>query len=110
MERCRVSLMSLWAPTEFDIPGNMVWAALFYAVVGSLLTLLLGAPMVDINVRRNQAEADHRFALIRMRENSEGIALIRGAADEDRHPPRRLRARRLRDEGALRAGADADVP
>jgi putative ATP-binding cassette transporter len=69
---------------EFDIPGYMVWAALLYAVVGSLLTLLLGAPMVDINVRRNQAEADHRFALIRMRENSEGIALIRGEGDEDR--------------------------
>jgi putative ATP-binding cassette transporter len=69
---------------EFDVPGYMVWAALFYAVVGSLLTLLLGAPMVDINVRRNQAEADHRFALIRMRENSEGIALIRGEGDEDR--------------------------
>jgi putative ATP-binding cassette transporter len=78
------SLHVAFGAYEFDIPGYMVWAALFYAVVGSLLTLLLGAPMVDINVRRNQAEADHRFALIRMRENSEGIALIRGEPDEDR--------------------------
>jgi putative ATP-binding cassette transporter len=69
---------------EFDIPGYMVWAALLYAVVGSLLTWLLGGPLVQINIRRNEAESDHRFALIRMRENSEGIAMIRGEADEDR--------------------------
>jgi putative ATP-binding cassette transporter len=70
--------------TEFDVPGYMVWAALLYALVGSGLTLLIGGPMVSINIRRNEAESDHRFALIRMRENSEGIALIRGEPDEDR--------------------------
>ncbi len=70
--------------SEFDIPGYMVWAALLYALIGSVLTWVLGGPMVQINIRRNEAESDHRFALIRMRENSEGIALIRGEADEDR--------------------------
>jgi len=69
---------------EFDVPGYMVWAALLYATVGSVITMILGAPMVHINIRRNEAEGDHRFALIRMRENSEGIALIRGEPDEDR--------------------------
>jgi putative ATP-binding cassette transporter len=70
--------------SEFDIPGYMVWAALLYAILGSALTFLLGGPLVSINMRRNEAESDHRFALIRMRENSEGIALIRGEPDEDR--------------------------
>ena len=70
--------------SEFDIPGYMVWAALLYATIGSLLTWVLGGPMVQINIRRNEAEGDHRFALIRMRENSEAIALIRGEGDEDR--------------------------
>ncbi|SFK42450.1 ABC transporter ATP-binding protein/permease [Falsiroseomonas stagni] len=69
---------------EFEIPGYMVWAALLYAVVGSVLTWFIGGPMVDINIRRNEAESNHRFALIRMRESSEGIALIRGEADEER--------------------------
>ncbi|WP_372623962.1 ABC transporter ATP-binding protein/permease [Falsiroseomonas sp.] len=72
------------AATEFTIPGYMVWAALLYATLGSVLTFLLGGPLVEINMRRNQAEGDHRFALIRIRENSEGIALIRGEPDEDR--------------------------
>jgi putative ATP-binding cassette transporter len=52
--------------------------------MGSLLTFALGGPMVSINMRRNEAEGDHRFALIRIRENSEGVALIRGEPDEDR--------------------------
>ncbi|MBX9593421.1 MAG: ABC transporter ATP-binding protein/permease, partial [Roseomonas sp.] len=69
---------------EFEIPGYMVWAALIYAVIGSVLTWFIGGPMVDINIRRNEAESNHRFALIRMRESSEGIALIRGEADEER--------------------------
>ncbi|MBU8545675.1 MULTISPECIES: ABC transporter ATP-binding protein/permease [Roseomonadaceae] len=69
---------------DIEIQGYMVWAAVIYAVVGSVLTMFIGGPMVAINSRRNEAESDHRFALIRMRENSEGIALIRGEADEER--------------------------
>lgn len=70
------------AGTEVVIPGYMVWAALFYAVVGSGLTYLMGRPLVDLNVRRTGAEADFRFALTRLRESSESIALIKGEADE----------------------------
>jgi putative ATP-binding cassette transporter len=70
--------------TEFDIPGYMVWAALLYAGIGSGLTWLIGRPMVEANIRRNEAESEHRFALIRLRESSEGVALIRGERDEER--------------------------
>ncbi|MDO9711181.1 ABC transporter ATP-binding protein/permease [Paracraurococcus lichenis] len=70
--------------TEFDIPGYMVFAALLYAFIGSFLTWRIGGPMVEANIRRNEAESDHRFALVRLRESSEGVALIRGEADEER--------------------------
>ncbi len=69
---------------EFEIPGYMVFAALFYAGIGSALTWFIGRPMVAANIRRNEAESDHRFALIRLRESSEGVALIGGEADEER--------------------------
>ncbi|HYZ30764.1 MAG TPA: ABC transporter ATP-binding protein/permease, partial [Crenalkalicoccus sp.] len=69
---------------EIAIPGYMVWAALLYAGIGSGLTFLIGRPMVGLNVRRNQAESDHRFALVRLRESSEAIAMIRGEPDEER--------------------------
>ena len=70
--------------TEFDIPGYMVFAALLYAGIGSALTFFIGRPMVAANARRNQVESDHRFALLRLRESSEAVALIGGEADEER--------------------------
>lgn len=60
----------------------MVWAALLYAGVGSWVTWLLGRPLVNINVERNGREADFRFSLVRLRESSEAVALIRGEQDE----------------------------
>jgi putative ATP-binding cassette transporter len=77
-------LQVAFGSNQFDIPGYMVFAALIYAVIGSTLTYFIGRPMVDINIRRNEAESDHRFALIRIRESSEGVALIRGEPDEER--------------------------
>ena len=64
------------------IPGYMVFAALFYAGVGSILTYFVGRPIVAANLQQNESEADYRFALVRLRENSEAVALIRGEADE----------------------------
>ncbi|MDB5405701.1 MAG: hypothetical protein JWL84_613 [Rhodospirillales bacterium] len=70
------------AGTTFEIPGYMVAAALFYAAVGTTVTYFVGRPIVSANINQNAAEADYRFALVRLRENSEGIALIRGEGDE----------------------------
>ncbi|GAA0602736.1 hypothetical protein GCM10009416_45660 [Craurococcus roseus] len=69
---------------ETEIPGYMVFAAAIYAVVGTWATWAIGRPMTAINALRNEVESDHRFALVRLRENSEGVALIRGEADEER--------------------------
>ena len=70
---------------EIAISGYMVWFALGYAFIGSGLTWAFGRPMVRFNFQRNAREADFRFALIRVREYSESIALNRGEADEIRH-------------------------
>ncbi|MEJ0067552.1 MAG: ABC transporter ATP-binding protein/permease [Pseudomonadota bacterium] len=67
---------------HINIHGYMVWFALAYAVMGSALTWAFGRPMVRINADRNAREADFRFSLVRVRENSEGIALCRGEPDE----------------------------
>lgn len=70
------------AQHRIDIPGYMVWAALVYALVGSVLIKRFGAPLVAINYRQQQVEADFRFGLIRVRENAEQIALYGGAQAE----------------------------
>ncbi len=66
----------------FAIPGYLVWAALIYAVVGSLLTHLIGWPLIPLNFQKQRVEADFRFNLVRTRENSEQIASLRGETAE----------------------------
>ena len=68
--------------TSLAIPGYLVWAALLYAIAGTTLTHLVGWPLVGLNFRQQRFEADFRFNLVRVRENSEQIALLRGETDE----------------------------
>lgn len=67
---------------DIDFPGYMVWGALIYAVLGTWLTHLIGRPLVWLDFRQQQYEADFRFNLVRVRENAEQIALLRGEAAE----------------------------
>jgi putative ATP-binding cassette transporter len=68
----------------FGIPGYMVFAALLYAGIGSGLTFLVGRPIVAANMQQSASEADYRFALVRLRESSEAVALIHGEKDEEK--------------------------
>ncbi len=65
------------------IPGYMVWVALAYAVVGTWLTHLVGRPLAMLSFRQQRVEADFRYALVRVRENMENIALYRGEEEEE---------------------------
>ena len=65
-----------------EIPGYMVWVALVYAIAGTWLTHGIGKPLVGINFELQRNEADFRYALVRLRENAEGVALYRGEAGE----------------------------
>ena len=62
-----------------------MWAALIYAMVGTYFTHLIGWPLVGLNFKQQRYEADFRFNLVRVRENSEQIALLKGEpAETDR--------------------------
>jgi vitamin B12/bleomycin/antimicrobial peptide transport system ATP-binding/permease protein len=67
---------------DIPIPGYLVWAALIYAVLGTVLTHLIGSPLMGLNFQQQQFEADFRFNLVRARENAEQIALLRGEPAE----------------------------
>ncbi len=68
--------------SDWTIPGYLVWAALIYALIGTLLTHWIGWPLVQLNFNQQRFEADFRFNLVRVRENSEQIALLRGEKAE----------------------------
>ncbi len=67
----------------WSISPELVYFLVGYASFGTFVTLrLFGQPLTVLNFRQLQREADLRFALIRVREHAEAIALHRGEAQE----------------------------
>ncbi len=64
------------------LSGYMVWFALLYAVLGSLLIWWVGKPLVMLGFNQERYEANFRFGLIRIRENNDAIALYHGEPRE----------------------------
>jgi putative ATP-binding cassette transporter len=86
--RLAVFVSILWALSGalqlggISVPGYLVWAALIYAGFGTVLTHVIGRPLIGLDFNQQRFEADFRYSLVRLRENSEGVALYRGEAEE----------------------------
>src|SRR6185369_1284430 len=74
----------------YEIAGFMVWAAVAYCVVGTVLTHYIGRPQIWLNFQQQRYEADFRHHMVRVREYSEAIALDKGEAVERGHLDRRF--------------------
>lgn len=57
---------------------------LFYATFGTGLSILIGRRLVGLHFKQFQMEANFRYALVRVRDNSESIAFFRGEKREHR--------------------------
>ncbi len=68
--------------TELTIPGFLVIAAIVYAAIASGSIMTIGRRFVQTSEDKNQAEADFRYTLTRVRENGESIALLGGETEE----------------------------
>jgi putative ATP-binding cassette transporter len=69
-----------WGPVT--VPAYMVWVALAYGFIASALMLWVGAPLVGYVGRKNEAEGYFRFAMMRLRDNADSVALMNGARYE----------------------------
>ncbi|MBA0168317.1 ABC transporter ATP-binding protein/permease [Pectobacterium sp. CFBP8739] len=67
---------------NITIHGYLVWIALIYAALASVITHLLGHRLHKLNIERQRAEADYRATLLRVRDNSEQIAFYQGSGAE----------------------------
>ena len=67
---------------QIHVPGFLVIAAVVYALVASGSMVLIGGRFVQASENKNQAEAEYRYVITRLRENGESIALIRGEEEE----------------------------
>jgi putative ATP-binding cassette transporter len=68
--------------SSYAIPGYMLWAAVVYCLVGSVLTHYIGRSQISLNFFQQKYEADFRHHMVRVREYSESIALDKGESVE----------------------------
>ncbi|WP_024505960.1 ABC transporter ATP-binding protein/permease [Bradyrhizobium sp. ARR65] len=67
---------------SLTIPGFLVIAAVVYALIANGSMLAIAFRFIPLTEQKNQAEAEYRYALTRVRENAESIALLGGADAE----------------------------
>jgi vitamin B12/bleomycin/antimicrobial peptide transport system ATP-binding/permease protein len=68
--------------STLTIPGFLVIAAVIYAAIASGSIMTIGRQFVQVSEDKNQAEAEYRYTLTRVRENGESIALLGGEQEE----------------------------
>ena len=64
------------------IYGYMFWLSLLYSGLGTYFVHLVGKKLIRLNFDQQRYEADFRFSMMRVRENSESIAFYRGETAE----------------------------
>jgi len=74
--------ISLGSSGSIAVPAYLVWSAVVYAVIGTWITFKIGRPLVALNFQQQRFEADFRFSLVRLRENTEAVAFYSGEARE----------------------------
>jgi putative ATP-binding cassette transporter len=77
----------LWSITPWLFVFSIV-----YSAVGSLLTVLLGHRLVNLNNLQLKKEADFRYELVQSREHGENIAMLGGEARQEERLISRLQA------------------
>ena len=69
---------------HFEIEGFLLYVALLYTLLCSLITHLIGRRLRGLNFAKQRAEADYRSDLLLVRENAEAVAFMRGEDAERR--------------------------
>ena len=76
-----VILWQLSGPLDvfgLQIPGAMTFAAYLYVLVATVIAFRIGRPLIRLNFLNEALTASFRYALVRLRDNSEPIAFHRG--------------------------------
>ena len=63
---------------DWSFPGYFVVISVIWAAVETVITHLVGKPLARLQYQQQMYAANYRFALVRVRECSEQIALLRG--------------------------------
>lgn len=73
-----------------SISVSLSFIAVGYAALGSVVTYVLGRPLIGLNFEQRRKEADYRYKLINVRDNAESIAFLAGERKEETRVRQRL--------------------
>ena len=78
--------LALW-----KISQNLVYILVLYSFIGTVVVVgVYGRKLVKINLNQIKKEANFRFGLVRIRENSESIAFYQGETQEKQNLKRKF--------------------
>jgi vitamin B12/bleomycin/antimicrobial peptide transport system ATP-binding/permease protein len=66
-----------------QIPRAMVFLAYIYVIIATVFAFRIGRPLIRLNFLNELLTASYRYALVRVRDNSENIAFYRGEQVEN---------------------------
>jgi vitamin B12/bleomycin/antimicrobial peptide transport system ATP-binding/permease protein len=66
-----------------QIPRAMVFLAFIYVIIATVFAFRVGRPLIRLNFLNELLTASYRYALVRIRDNSENIAFYRGEQVEN---------------------------
>jgi putative ATP-binding cassette transporter len=77
---------------DLAFPGYLVVLAISYAAVGTLIAHFIGWPLIPLQFRQQRFESDFRFAIARVTDYADSVALMGGEAVERAELRRRFSA------------------
>ncbi|HKH55197.1 MAG TPA: ABC transporter ATP-binding protein/permease [Propionibacteriaceae bacterium] len=66
-----------------EIPRAMVFLAYIYVIIATVIAIRIGRPLIRLTFLNELLTASYRYALVRVRDNSENIAFYRGEQVEN---------------------------
>ena len=75
----------------WSISTSLVFVLVLYAAIGTVVTMLFGKKLINLNFQQLRREADLRYGLVHVRDNAESIAFYQGEKREAGEIIRRLR-------------------
>lgn len=76
----------------WSISGKLVLVLLGYATFGTIISLLLGKRLLNLNFQQTRRDADFRYGLMHVRDHAESIAFYQGEKRENLQVLDRLKA------------------
>ncbi|GFE70122.1 ABC transporter ATP-binding protein/permease [Chroococcus sp. FPU101] len=73
----------LFVGVLWSLNSTLVWVALVTAIIQTLISFWIGRILTPLNFKNLQYQADFRYGLVHVRNNSESIAFYQGEAQED---------------------------